>query len=87
MALGFMQEIHRQGFQVPQSLSVMGMDDTDSARLVTPTLTSVCQNFSKMCSTAVDMLMEQRRGLTLRRTRVVVEPSLIIRESTRSLSR
>lgn len=84
MALGFMQEARRRGVQVPQSLSVMGMDDTDSGRLVTPTLTSVCQNFAKMCSKAVDMLMVQRRGEPLKTTRVVVEPSLIIRESTSS---
>lgn len=83
MAIGAMNMLEAMGINVPDDISVVGFDDIYLAQLVKPKLTTVRQDREKIGEIAanilVNLLSEQRMG------RVMLEPELIVRESTRKL--
>ncbi|MGL5549085.1 MAG: LacI family DNA-binding transcriptional regulator [Culicoidibacterales bacterium] len=58
MAIGFIQRCHELGVKIPEQLSVVGFDDIDLARYVTPKLTTIHQDFHLFGSEACKMLIE-----------------------------
>lgn len=85
MAIGAMNVLHRAHKSVPGDISIMGMDNINLAEMKFPTLTTISQPFREMCSTAFAMLFNQKKKIALETTRVVLQPELVIRESTASL--
>lgn len=85
MAAGVMKELHKQGRQVPGDVSVMGMDDVSLATMITPALTTIKQPFKEMSQKAVELIVKQKEGLTETDKRIVVDPVLIVRETTAAL--
>jgi len=83
MAIGAVEQFRRNGISVPEDLSVIGVDDIEFAKIVHPALTTVAQPFGDMCEKAVDMLIKQSNKEVIDPTRVVMEPILIVRNSTR----
>ena len=59
-ALGVMSEANRLGLVMPRDLSVAGFDDTPTARVVWPQLTTVRQPVADMAAMAADMIIEGR---------------------------
>ncbi|MCE4557209.1 LacI family DNA-binding transcriptional regulator [Pelomonas cellulosilytica] len=57
MALGVLAAAQRLGLAVPAELSIAGFDDSPSASLVWPPLTTVRQPVAEMARTAVEMLI------------------------------
>jgi LacI family transcriptional regulator len=57
MALGVMTAAHRLGLALPQDLSVVGFDDSPSAQVIWPQLTTVRQPTVAMAATAVEMVI------------------------------
>lgn len=91
MALGVLAAAQRLGIQVPQSLSLVGFDDSPAASLVWPALTTVRQPVGEMAETAVQMLLSgdvaaaaQAGGRPLSR---VLPHELVVRASTAALPR
>ena len=82
MAIGAMNAIRKAGLEVPGEISVMGMDNADYSRMTLPALTTMSQPFQEMCGRAVEMIITMKTGGTLAHNRVVLQPSLIVREST-----
>lgn len=79
-AIGLMSACWRSGVQVPADLSVVGFDDLDSAKYVTPPLTTVHQPRQKLGRLAMKMtlgLMDKQK-MTNRR----LPCELVVREST-----
>jgi LacI family transcriptional regulator len=62
MALGVMSVANRLGLSMPAQLSVAGFDDTPTARVVWPQLTTVRQPVSEMAAAAVRMLIDGATG-------------------------
>jgi len=60
MALGVMSVANRLGLSVPADLSIAGFDDTPSARVVWPQLTTVRQPIFEMGAAAAELLIERR---------------------------
>jgi DNA-binding LacI/PurR family transcriptional regulator len=85
IALGAIAELVRRRRSVPDDISVIGLDDIEFARYSSPALTTVKQPFQEMCQRAVELIMLQTRKEKLPRMRVVVAPSLVIRNSTRAV--
>lgn len=56
-AIGLLSECRRRAVRVPDDLSVVGFDDIETARLVTPTLTTVAQPRRALGQTATTSLL------------------------------
>jgi DNA-binding LacI/PurR family transcriptional regulator len=89
-AFGLLKACHRMGLRVPEMLSVVGIDGVDSAEHMTPALTTVSQPRAqlgyKAVKKAISLLKVSRqdwRGIHNK----LVEPALMIRESTRHAMR
>lgn len=59
IAVGAINEAHRLGLKVPEELSVLGFDDTDTRYTVFPTMTAVCQDTCTLGRSAYDLLVRQ----------------------------
>lgn len=70
------------GLSVPDDLQLVGFDDTSTAQLVTPAITTVRQPVREMTRTAITLLKRLMNG-EIAPTRAVLPVTLIKRESTR----
>jgi LacI family transcriptional regulator len=84
MALGVMVVAHRWRLEIPTALSIVGFDDSPSAQVVWPQLTTVSQPVAEMASAAIEILIDMKgaRGELDRSRRLDFE--LVIRESSGS---
>ncbi|MBS0334866.1 MAG: LacI family DNA-binding transcriptional regulator [Proteobacteria bacterium] len=80
MALGAMHAASRRGLQLPNDLSVAGFDDSPSASVVWPQLTTVRQPLHAMASAAIDLLLA--RALPTPSAALSLDFELIKRGST-----
>ncbi len=85
MAIGVMQGAQEMGISIPRELSVVGFEDSQTAQMVTPELTTVRLPYSELGRVAVDMLYRLINGQNLDVTRVELSTRLIIRESSAAL--
>lgn len=89
MALGVLAAAQRLGLSVPGELSVAGFDDSPTAALVWPPLTTVRQPVAEMARAAVEMLVAvQRPDMTAPEDEAdlhkVLPHELVVRDSTRA---
>ncbi|MCX9193390.1 LacI family transcriptional regulator [Carbonactinospora thermoautotrophica] len=82
IAVGVLQAARARGVSVGRDLAVVGFDDTPSAALLTPTLTSVSQPVEEAARLLVDMLVTRLAGHRPSRRAVLLEPTLVVRESS-----
>lgn len=83
IALGVLKAAHKLGIQVPEELQIVGFDGIAIGEIVTPGLTTVAQNIYALGEAATKMLVQQINGETLQHKHITIEPSLIIRETTK----
>jgi DNA-binding LacI/PurR family transcriptional regulator len=81
-AIGAIRAIQESGLRVPQDISVIGFDDIKSAAFHYPSLTTVRQPLWDMGASAAKILLARIEGEEDYPQEVLVEPELIIREST-----
>jgi LacI family repressor for deo operon, udp, cdd, tsx, nupC, and nupG len=82
-AIGVIRAIHDAGLSVPEDISVIGFDDIISAAYQKPSLTTVRQPLRKMGSEGAQILLELIADPKKEQpTEVVMQPELIVREST-----
>lgn len=89
MALGVLAAAHRLGLNVPSELSVVGFDDSPTAALVWPPLTTVRQPVFEMARAAVEMLVAGHKAdpsavVDEDELHKVLAHELIVRDSTRA---
>ncbi len=82
IAAGVLQAARARGLRVGPDLSVVGFDDTPSAALLTPALTSVSQPVEEVARLLVDMLVTRLAGRRPSRRAVLLAPTLTVRESS-----
>lgn len=80
IALGVIDSAARAGLSIPDSVSVVGFDDTKIASTSLPRMTTVRQPIAAMGATAVRTIIDIRRGSSSAPMSLATE--LIIREST-----
>ena len=82
-AIGAIQALRESGAQVPRDVSVMGFDDIQAAAFQNPQLTTIRQPLRKMGEIAAETVLRQigQPAVELPR-QVIVEPELIVRETT-----
>lgn len=84
MAIGALKELKRNNIRVPENVSLIGMDNISSSEMVSPSLTTITQPFQEMCQSAVQLIINRIQKKELSPSRIVLEPSLIIRDSTQT---
>ncbi|MEK4629175.1 MAG: LacI family DNA-binding transcriptional regulator [Solibacillus sp.] len=83
IAIGILKAAHKLGIRIPEELQVVGFDGIAIGEIVTPGLTTVAQNIYALGETATKMLIQQIKGDVLAQEHVVIEPKLIVRETTK----
>lgn len=83
MAIGVMHGFRDAGLDVPRAVSVVGFDDIPVAPHVWPPLTTVHQDFTELGRRTMALLLAEMRGEPTA-LGAVVEPRLVVRESTTS---
>ena len=81
MAYGTMMAANAAGMKVPNDLSVIGFDDLPNAALSIPALTTVRQPLYEMGKMAAFSLLGQIGGMQAPESEIVLETSLIQRDS------
>jgi LacI family transcriptional regulator len=85
-AIGAMRALYDAGLSVPRDVSLMGFDDITGASFSIPSLTTVRQPLIEMGSLAASTLLARIENPNQEYLREIqVQPSLTIRESTRSI--
>ena len=82
LAFGVIRKLAELGLSVPGDVAVVGMDDTESAQMHLPSLTSVSLESATRGSLAVRLLLERLADPGLPPRRETVLPRLVIRESS-----
>jgi DNA-binding LacI/PurR family transcriptional regulator len=80
MALGAIDVLRARGKRVPQDLLVAGFDDAPSARIASPSLTTVRQPLSRLGRLAVETIVRQWRSEAVQE-RVELDVELVTRQS------
>lgn len=80
-AIGVMNALQKQGFQVPHDCSVIGFDGLDIAAYYHPALTTVQQPIYQLGDRATKMLLDLIRG-NREIGPEILEPEMIVRDST-----
>lgn len=82
MALGVMRALHELGRPIPESVSVVGFDDTEEASSFWPPLTTVHQDFSEVGRLCIAALLHEIDTTTHETGTTIVPTRLVVREST-----
>ena len=86
-AIGAMRAFLDAGLEVPRQISVIGFDDIHAAAFQNPSLTTVRQPLDRMGDIAAKILLERLSGDAADSDGLVVmEPELIVRDSTGPVS-
>jgi LacI family transcriptional regulator len=92
MAIGSLRAIYSAGLRVPGQISIVGFDDIPLASAMNPSLSTVAQPVHEIASVSTTLLLEKMaariQGETIKQEgrRIVLDPKLIIRESSAQLS-
>ncbi len=79
-AIKMIQSINKQ---VPRDIQVVGFDGIELGKMISPELTTVCQDIYQIGQYATKMLIEQIEGKPLKDQLIIVETNLIVRGTTR----
>lgn len=82
MAIGALHAVEEAGLRVPEDVALVGFDDSDLARLITPSLTSVRQDVIGLGTTAVEVMLRILEEPETPLPAPVLPIELVIRESS-----
>lgn len=85
VAIGVIHALRQHGYEVPNDFSVAGYDDLEMAKYYHPTLTTVKQPRYELGYHAFKLLLSCMQGK--KTSREIIEPELMVRESTAAISR
>lgn len=84
LGIGFMAGLHQAGIQVPQQISVVGIDNIPLSGLVYPGLTSIMPPLREMAEVMVDRLIERTENPSIPPEEFLFSPSLVPRQSVQN---
>lgn len=82
MACGFIAEVQRKGFRVPQEVSVVGFDNIDLVDHITPALTTIRQPRWSIGEASARVLLSLMDDAVVPPSDTVLPVELIVRDST-----
>lgn len=84
-AFGFIKGLRARGLRVPDDISIIGFDDAETSKLISPTLTTVRADPVGVGRMAVRKLIERVKFPNLSITQTLLYTELIERQSVRNL--
>ena len=84
--MGVINAANEKGIRVPQDLSIIGYDDIQISKFMTPALTTIHQPKYRLGKAAVEALLKKLDGGETEPQVVQLEPTLIERKTVRALS-
>lgn len=81
MAIGVMKKLAECGLRIPRDIAVIGYDNVPLSAIVSPSLTTINQPVMTMCIQGTGMLRDLIGGKENTRRRIMLEPSIIVRDS------
>lgn len=85
MAIGAIKALKEKGFKLPKDVAVVGYDDIEFAKYVTPSLTTIRVNQYTMGKLAATMVIDLIEGHLNDYHKMTMDYEFILRDSTRSL--
>ncbi|MEW6228139.1 MAG: substrate-binding domain-containing protein, partial [Bacillota bacterium] len=82
MAVGALTALESHGIAVPKEIAVVGYDDIALASVTRPRLSTVAQPKYEMGALAAEMLLRRMADPGLPRQQEILQPMLVIRDST-----
>jgi DNA-binding LacI/PurR family transcriptional regulator len=82
MAIGAMQVLKQAGRRIPEDVSVVGFDDSSTARISDPPLTSVHQPLEAMGKAMAQVLVSRIRGEEVPVRLMILDTHLVVRASS-----
>ena len=82
IAMGVCREVARAGLQIGQDIAVTGYDDVPMTELLNPPLTTIAQPIQQVGQHTVELLLKQLQGQPIIQKEILLEPELIVRESS-----
>jgi len=82
MAIGVMRELRDQGFQIPRDVSVTGFDNIELSAFVHPALTTANIPRHRIGEMAFEALVPTDRPGLKQGREILIEPELVLRESS-----
>ncbi|MGG6312451.1 LacI family DNA-binding transcriptional regulator [Paenibacillus macerans] len=80
LAIGAMRALREHRLSVPEDFALIGCDDIEACKYITPSLTTIRQNKEKLGRLAASLLYDLIHNQSVTSS-VVVEPELAVRES------
>ncbi len=81
MAIGAMTAFKKEGYEIPDDISIIGFDNTEASSFSKPTLTTIMQPIYEMGSLAAKTLISLINGKTPEKKRYLLKTRLIERQS------
>jgi LacI family transcriptional regulator len=81
MAVGAYQALYQAGLSIPQDMAIVGYDDIELARYMTPPLTTIHQPKDELGELAIDVLIHRIADPSLQQQRLQLTPVLMERGS------
>ena len=81
MAVGAYQSLYQAGLRIPQDMALVGYDDIELARYMTPPLTTIHQPKDELGELAIDVLIHRMADPGQKQQRVQLTPELVVRGS------
>ncbi|MBN0817391.1 substrate-binding domain-containing protein, partial [Pseudomonas aeruginosa] len=78
MAVGAYQALYQAGLQIPQDMALVGYDDIELARYMTPPLTTIHQPKDELGELAIDVLIHRMADPQQKQQRVQLTPELVV---------
>jgi LacI family transcriptional regulator len=86
MAMGVINAAHKHGISVPENLLIIGYDDINLAKFITPSLTTIHQPKFNLGRKAVDTLLDQIQSQRETNVEIHLEATIVERDSVNTLN-
>ena len=87
VAMTAISALASEGISVPQQISLVGCDNIPESEYVVPALTTIDNHPEQQMAKAVDLLLNRITNRRAKRVCQVISPTLVIRDSVRSVNR
>lgn len=87
IAFGAYQAVWQHGLSVPQDISIIGYDDIELAKYLSPPLSTISQPKAELGGLAVETLLKRIRTKSTDFQTIMLEPELVLRNSIQTINK